>query len=265
MESYTNSGNPGWMPLIRGTAGVAAALLLWDIAVRSSFIDPLLLASPWDVLRQLWKGWTLPSFGESQLLRASAATLGHFATGFTLAVLIGTSCGAILGMTKAVRDYANAVIRLLQYTPPAALLPLLILYFDRGEFTIALYVVLGSVWPILIHTRDALLNRDPTLIAAAKNLGWREHHLFLRVLLPASLSEILAGIRIAASIGLITSIVGEFLAGDAGLGFEILLAQRSFEYRSMYSGIVTLALMGLLVNYGLMFVERWFTRWRHIG
>ena len=68
-----------------------------------------------------------------------------------------------------------------------------------------------------------------------------------------------------ASIGLITTIVGEFLAGDVGLGFEILLAQRSFEYRSMYSGIVTLALIGLLVNYALMLLERWLTRWRSFG
>src|SRR5579864_6622305 len=107
MESYTNSGNTGRVALIRGAAGVAAAVVLWDVAVRTSFIDPLLLASPWDVLGQLWRGWTLPSFGESQLLRASTATVGHFTVGFTLAVLIGASCGAILAMTKAARDYGT--------------------------------------------------------------------------------------------------------------------------------------------------------------
>jgi NitT/TauT family transport system permease protein len=251
--------------ILRGALGIAAMLVLWDLAVRLEWVDPLLLASPERVLIQLWYGWTVPSLGQSRLLQASIATAGHFAGGFGLSILVGIAAGALLAMARVVYEFGNAAIRLLQYTPPATLLPLLILYFDRGTLTILVYVVIGSVWPILIHTRDALSNRDPTLVAAARNLGWKDHQLFWGVLLPASVSEIVSGIRIAASMALITTIVGEFLAGESGLGFDILLAQRTFEYRSMYAGIVTLAMIGLLTNYGLMFLERRFTRWRSYG
>ena len=254
-----------WESALRGAVGVLLAVTLWDVAVRFAWIDPLLLPTPWQVFAQFWRGWTVPSIGQSKLLAASLATLGHFGLGFGLAILVGVSVGAILAMTPRMRDYMNATVRLFQYTPPAALLPLLILYFDRGRLTIALYIVFGSAWPILIHTRDALSSRDQTLIAAARNLGWKGRQLFLHILLPASVSEILSGIRVSSSIALITTIVAEFLAGEAGLGFEILLAQRTFEYRSMYSGIVCLAIIGLAMNCGLMLAERYFTRWRTSG
>src|SRR5439155_4718634 len=94
--------------LIRGAAGLVAALILWDLAVRTKVIDPLLLLPPGDVLLQLWRGWTVPSFGESPLLRSSSATVRHFAVGFGLAILIGTACGAILAMATSVRDYGSA-------------------------------------------------------------------------------------------------------------------------------------------------------------
>ncbi len=251
--------------VVFGVIGIVLAVLLWEGAVRYEWVDPVLLSTPDVVVRHLEKNWTEPSVTGSPLAKATVATLEHFAIGFGLAVAIGIVAGALIAMVGPVRSYAGGLLRLFQYTPPAAVLPLLIVYMYRGTATIAVYVVIASVWPVLIHTKEALENRDAVLDAAARSVGWRGPQLFVRVMLPQIASELGVAIRIASVIGLLSTIFGEFLAGDAGLGFEILLAKQAFRYYDMYPAIVTLAAIGFLINVAFRYLEGLATRWRTHG
>jgi ABC-type nitrate/sulfonate/bicarbonate transport system permease component len=248
-----------------GALGIVLAVLLWDAAVRFEWVDPVLLSDPATVAGNLVDNWTEPGILSSPLAQATVATLKHFALGFGLSVVIGVTAGAAIGMVRVLRSYGGGLLRLFQYTPPAAVLPLLILYMYRGPGTIAAFVVIASVWPILIHTKEALENRDPVLDAAARSVGWRGPHLFTRVLLPQITSEVSIGIRIASVIGLLSTILGEFLAGDDGLGFEILLAKQAFRYGDMYPALATLAVIGFVINLMFRYLQALATRWRTHG
>lgn len=249
-----------------GSFGIVAAVALWEVSVRLGWVDRLLLPTPANVAGRLVHNWTEPTFSSSPLAKATLATLQHFALGFSLAIGIGVVAGAVIGMVRPIRAYTDGVLRLFQYTPPAAILPLLILYMYQGQSTIVAFVVIASVWPILIHTRDGIDNRDVVLDAAARSVGWKGVNLFVRVSLHEITPELGVGIRIASVIALLSTIFGEYFAGgNAGLGFEIQLAKQAFRYNDMYPAVITLAGIGFCVNLVFRYVEARATRWRTHG
>jgi NitT/TauT family transport system permease protein len=251
---------------VLGVLGIVGAIVLWDVAVRLRWVDPLLLPTPLTVARRLWHNWTEPSFAASPLAKATEATLVHFTLGFALSVGIGVVAGAVIGMVRPVRVYTNTLLRLFQYTPPAAILPLLVLYLYQSATTVLTFIVVASVWPILIHTRDAIAGRDMILDAAARSAGWRGVRLFLRVNVHEIAAELGIGIRVASVVALLSTIFGEYFAGGtAGLGFEILLAKQAFRYADMYPAVITLAAIGFVVNAVFRYLETLATRWRTHG
>jgi ABC-type nitrate/sulfonate/bicarbonate transport system permease component len=86
--------------------------------------------------------------------------------------------------------------------------------------------------------------------------------LLVKVAVPGAMPDILAGARVSLAIALILAVVTEMQASQPGLGQNILLAQRSYRSPELYAGVVTLGILGFLINHGLMLLERWLLRWR---
>jgi ABC-type nitrate/sulfonate/bicarbonate transport system permease component len=97
-------------------------------------------------------------------------------------------------------------------------------------------------------------------VAALLRLNARIY--FWRIALPSALPDIFAGVRISLAIALILAVVTEMQSAQSGLGFNILMAQRSFRSPELYAGIIVLGLLGLVINQALVMVERRLLRWR---
>jgi ABC-type nitrate/sulfonate/bicarbonate transport system permease component len=82
-----------------------------------------------------------------------------------------------------------------------------------------------------------------------------------RVVIPAASPAILAGMRISLAVSLIVTVVAEMIAGGTGMGNFIQEAQRSFDTQRMYAGIFALALLGYMLNWTFVGIERWALPW----
>jgi NitT/TauT family transport system permease protein len=115
---------------------------------------------------------------------------------------------------------------------------------------------------VLFNTVTGIRNVDPILIKVARTAGLSKLQLFWKVLLPASMPTVFTGIRMGAAFSFFMLIGAEMIGASSGLGFMILQAEGTFQISKMYAGIVTVALLGIVVNVIMIQIERRVTRWK---
>src|SRR6185503_7191000 len=144
-----------------------------------------------------------------------------------------------------------------------ALLPVFTLLLGIGETSKISIVAYAAFFPVLLNTIAGVRTVDPLLIRAARSLGLGSLALFQKVVLPSAVPTIFTGVRMAGTSSILVLIAAEMVGAKAGLGYLIVNAQSSFQIPDMYAGILTVSLLGLLVNTVLVRVERHFSRWRN--
>lgn len=242
---------------LSGSAAIGLLVLAWEFAprvglVESTFLPPLsvVLASGWElaVNGQLWQH-TLAS-----LLRS----LGGFALALAYAVPLGLAIGWYRGAARAL----NPLIELLRNTAALALLPVFVLLLGIGETSKVALIVYACSWPILLNTIAGVQQVDPLLIKSARTMGSSPLQLFTKVILPAAVPTIFVGIRLAGAVSVLVLVAAEMIGAKAGLGFLVIYSQYNFQIPQMYFGILAITAVGLGINWGLVGLERRFTRWK---
>jgi NitT/TauT family transport system permease protein len=120
----------------------------------------------------------------------------------------------------------------------------------------------ASVWTALLTTISGVKAIDPLLIKSARSMGVSEFSLFRKVVLPASLPAVITGVRLSASSAVIILIAAEMLGGSKGIGILIYNSQQLYQTTQMYSGIITIALLGVVINKLLVLFEQNATVWK---
>jgi ABC-type nitrate/sulfonate/bicarbonate transport system permease component len=122
-------------------------------------------------------------------------------------------------------------------------------------------VAFASFFPILLNTVTGVRSVDPVLVDTGRTFGLNRAQIIWRIMLPAAAGYILTGMRISLAIALIVTVIAEMVAGNSGIGFYILNAQRSYLVPEMYAGVIALALLGFGLNKGFVALERMALRW----
>jgi NitT/TauT family transport system permease protein len=262
-------------PLHFRVVGAAAIPIevLWRIVKRSLAI--VLLCAAWEVLPRSGLVYRvfLPPFSEVieagwRLLRSgaleenAAASLYRSFSGLALAIATAVPAGLMLGWDRRIAEFLDPVIEIFRNTAALALLPVFTLILGIGETSKIAMVLYASTWPILLNTVSAVRTVDPLLVKAARSMGLSSARLFINVILPASVPTIFTGIRLAAAHSILVLIAAEMVGAKAGLGYFVNSAEFNFQIPEMYAGIVSLALLGLTVNLGLLRIESRFSAWR---
>jgi len=117
---------------------------------------------------------------------------------------------------------------------------------------------------VLLGAYHGFRSVDPLLSDMASALRMHTPAFLWKVALPSALPDIFAGVRVSLAIALILAVVTEMQAAQSGLGFNILMAQRSFRSPELYAGIIVLGVLGLLTNQALLAAERHLLRWRAV-
>ena len=123
-------------------------------------------------------------------------------------------------------------------------------------------VLYACFFPILLSTISGVANVDVQLLRSARVLGLSPVATFRKVVFPAAIPTIFTGIRISGAAAILVLIAAEMIGATAGLGFLINYAQFNFLIPTMYAAIITTSAIGVAVNYGLVALERRFSRWR---
>lgn len=242
---------------VQGIWLVFAFFAVWEILPRIGIIDPLFLPTFSETIRTL-----IDLAISGKLFVHIGASLQRTVIGFGLAVLVAVPLGFLMGWYNSFERYTDLFIQGLRNTSTFALLPIFLLFLGLGETSKIAIIFYGASWQLLINTISGVKNVDPIYIKAAKSMGVSDNELFRKIILPASMPSIVAGARLGAKIALMVVIAAEMIGAKSGLGFFIQNAQFNFMIPEMYAGILTLAIIGLVINYLLVWFEKKTTSWK---
>ena len=254
-DSISGSGerHRTWLPapaLVLPCAGAGALLLCWEAAVWSSGSD--LFPGPFQVVRGIAE-----LMRKGLLVRYIVASLFRVTCGFSLAVLVGAPFGLFLGWYRPAYQTFNPLIQVLRPISPIAWIPLAILWFGVSDAAPIFLIFLASVFPIAVSATAAVQNLQPVYIRAARNFGLRGLPLFRRVILPATLPQILTGVRIALGVAWLVVVAAEMIAVNSGLGYLIIDARNAGKrYDLVVAGMVVIGLIGLALDLLVRRLER---------
>ncbi len=228
----------------------AVSLLVWDFAVRVTRND--LFPGPWQVVLgivELIRKGLLPKYIVASLFRVT--------WGFGLAVLVGVPFGLFLGWFRMAYQAFNPLIQVLRPISPIAWIPLAILWFGVSDASPIFLIFLASVFPITVSSTAAVQNLQPVYLRAAKNFGLGRGQLFARVILPATLPQILTGVRIALGVAWLVVVAAEMIAVNSGLGYLIIDARNAGKrYDLVVAGMLVIGLIGLVLDLLIRQLER---------
>jgi len=245
------------LTVTRGAAGLVALAVVWELAPRLGIVDAYSIP-PLHVVLQEWWGMVL----DGELWRHVSASLKRSVIGFALAIALAIPLGAAIAWYRPVREFFTPTLELFRNTAALAILPVFILILGLGETSKIAIVLYACFFPILLSTIAGVASVDPQLLRSARVLGLSPIETFRKVAFPAAVPTIFTGIRISGAAAILVLIAAEMIGAEAGLGFLINYAQYNFLIPKMYAAILTTSLLGVAVNYGLVALERRFSKWR---
>jgi NitT/TauT family transport system permease protein len=230
-------------------------VLIWECFGRD--INPMLGSYPSQILIA---GWELANSGKLGL--ALLESLQPFALGFVLAIAIGIPVGLMVGRSRVVEAAFGIFVTAGFAMPLVALVPLLVLWLGLGFAVKVAVVFLMSVFPIAINTWLGAKGVSSALIEVGKAFVASKWTILRRIVLPATLPYIMAGIKLAVGRGVVAMVIAEFFTAISGLGGIIINAANSFDTATMFVPIVILMVFAVGLNALVSFVERKVAPWQ---
>ena len=168
----------------------AALIAVWQIVYRARIWSPVLVPSPVSVGRYLW-GVLL----DGTLLASTAVTVKRLLAGYVIGLAVGLPLGLVSARFRVVRDTVGVLALGLQGLPSVCWVPLALLWYGQSEGAMLFVVVMGTLWSVVLATEAGVRNVNPIYVRAARTMGSRWLHIWLRVILPASLPFIVSGMK----------------------------------------------------------------------
>jgi len=253
----------GWEKVVRyallPALGLASVVLLWSIA-SATFADTL--PSPlktWDASRP----YVVEPFekrGELDqgILRFTWYSLIRVAKGYSIALLIGTPLGLLLGLSRAFSSSLDPIIQILRPVSPLAWLPLGLVLFQKPEPAGTFTIAMCSMWPTVLNTALGVRSIPQDYINVAKVLQLSRGRALVKVYLPAALPYMFTGFRLSLGIAWLVIVAAEMLTGAPGVGGFLWQEYNSLIYEHIILCIITIGLVGYGLDRLMMLVERRF-------
>jgi NitT/TauT family transport system permease protein len=247
-----------WWKQSESARTVATVLVLlvaaWEIGVRAFGVKTFLLPAPSLIVKEIVDS---PGF----YIYQSLYTINITAIGFGIAVIVGTSLAVAIVSSRFLDRTLTTLLIASNSVPKVALAPLFVIWLGTGGEPKVAIAALIAVFPIVINAALGLRAVDPDMIDLARSARAPNHHIMLKIRLPNALPSILAGAKVGISLALIGAIVGEFVAGERGLGYVILTSQATFNTPRAFAAIVLLSVIGTIMFFIIQLFEWWLLPW----
>ncbi len=177
------------------------------------------------------------------------------------ALVTAVPIGLYLGRRKRIDEFVSPMIYLLYPIPKIVFLPLILLLFGLGDLSKIFIIFIIVFFQILVTTRDAAKGIDEEQILSVLSLGARPRQIFFHAIFPACLPKILTSLRISIGTAIAVLFFVESFATENGLGFFILDAWSTLDYLSMYTGIMSMGVLGVVLYDVVDRIERRYCDW----
>jgi ABC-type nitrate/sulfonate/bicarbonate transport system permease component len=236
---------------------ILTGLAVWHVtAVRVN--DPAFLVSPLVVVGKAYE----MLFVTAELYPHLYASSWIFFQGMLVAIAVGVPLGFLMALSPVVRDYVNPWMTALYTTPRIAFAPVLLLWFGIEMASKVAIVFLGCVFPILINSFYGMRVVSRDFVEVGRSFRLSGAGMFVKILLPASIPFILAGLRLAVGRGLTGVAIAEWFGAQEGLGYLIFFAGQTFNIPTLFVGVAVFAILGIVGFQILKIVEDFATPWK---
>jgi ABC-type nitrate/sulfonate/bicarbonate transport system permease component len=229
--------------VLLGFIPIALLIAVWQALVSFGYAPATLLPPPGRVFARLVQQLT-----DSEFQQAIAATLFRLFTGFSIAVVLGVAIGIAAAVNPAVNAVVRPIVRVLAPLPKVALYPALLLLLGFGHESKIALVIADALFPILLSTYYGASMVEQKLIWSAMAAGTPRYQILFKVVLPAAMPSILTGCRIGLVISCIVVFLAEMITSTDGLGHVLVTAARTFQAVDMFVPLITISLLGLILN-----------------
>lgn len=232
-------------------------LLIWQVAVDSGLVQSRLLPSPsqvWSVL--------VAELENGRLVYHAAVTLSRALVGFALAALVGIPFAAAMARSALWRNLFEPIFFLGYPVPKIALFPVFTYIFGIGAPSKIAFTFIECLYPIVVTCFFGFRGIQTRLVWTAANFGASRAVILRRVILPAALPNIFAGLRIALPVAIIVVVITEMIGDSIGLGYYITIWSTRFSFANVYAAIVIIGVCGFLLDQALLLVRRRVVYWQ---
>jgi NitT/TauT family transport system permease protein len=240
--------------LLLNLIAFAIGIAIWWAITAARLV---VLPGPLEVLQRAVK-----LIGNGQLPLDILSSLRRVLIGFLLGVALAIPVGFLMGWYQTARALIEPYIQFFRMIPPLAVIPLAIVTMGIDEAPKIFVIFLASFLSCVVATYQGVISVDRTLINAARVLGAKDSVIFPRVIIPASIPFILVGVRIGLGSAWATVVAAELIAAQSGLGFRMQQAQLYYDLPTIFVSLVTIGILGLVMDRLLQATERRLTRWQ---
>jgi NitT/TauT family transport system permease protein len=225
-----------WRPVLL----VVALLAGWWAVTEAELVAPYILPSPGDT-------WQAAQQNAAYLAQNTWVTTWETVIGFIIATVVGIFVAVMMIYSSSLEKTVYPLILFAQVVPKIAIAPLFIVWLGFGPSPKILVAVLMAFFPIVISGLAGLRSVDPEILELTSTMGASKFRTFMKVRFPASLPQLMSGLKVAATLAVTGAVVGEFVGANEGLGYVILQANGSLDTAMLFAALIIMSLLGIVL------------------
>jgi ABC-type nitrate/sulfonate/bicarbonate transport system permease component len=239
-------------PAVAGLIGIVVLLAILQGLIVAGLIPKVIVAKPTDAIA------SIPELHEkSDLVYNFAVTFGMTFAATALAVLVGVPFGFLMFRNRVIGEAYEGWLAAAFAAPMVLLYPLFLVIFGRTYLTVVLMAFVPGSIPIIIQTRQGLLNVSRTLVNVGRSFSVSTRDMFWKIMFPAAVPTIFNGIRLGIMYALVNVVAIEYLTDFGGLGRIVSDLYFRYEIPATYAAIGFVILVSVTFYWALGKVERW--------
>jgi NitT/TauT family transport system permease protein len=240
--------------LWRPVALVAALLAAWWAVTETDLVAPYILPSPADT-------WRTAQENAAYLTQHTWVTTWETVIGFVIAAIVGELVAVVMVYSESLEKTLYPLILFAQVIPKIAVAPLFIVWLGFGPTPKILVAVLMAFFPIVISGLAGLRSVDPEILELTSTMGASRFKTFLKIRFPASLPQLMSGLKVAATLAVTGAVVGEFVGANEGLGYVILQANGNLDTAMLFAALIIMCIIGIVLFAIIEIAEKLLIPW----
>ncbi len=238
--------------LLNKYGAVLVFFLIWEMSGRLGLVNPIFVPPFSKVIKEIWK-----MMEDGAFFTNLSVSLLRAVCGFSLALAVGIPMGFFMGgWFPKLGGAFQGLLEVCSQINPFLLLHVILLFMNPGEGSKIVIIAWTCTWPILFATISGIKNTDSDILKLGRSFGLNRFLMFRKVVLPAVVPYLFTGIRLSAGYSFVMLIAAEMMGANSGLGYFILNSQANFRITQMYAAVFIIAVMALIMDCFLEWLEK---------
>lgn len=228
-----------------------AVVGIWELLTSIGILDPFFVSSPSRIFNTI-----VDMFKTGESWVHIGTTLYETILGFGLSTILGTAIAMILWLIPTLRKILDPFIVILNSLPKIALGPIIVIWFGTGTKSIVVMCILICIVITILSMLNAFLACDKDKILMMESMGANKWQILFKLILPSAFGDFVSVLKINVGMSWVGTIMGEYLASKAGLGYLIVYGGQVFKIDLVMASTVILCLLAGIMYFGVSALEK---------